>query len=94
MPMELRLPAVLTHAQADRCAQALQQAIRLGRPGPQLVVNASALQQFDSSALAVLLDCRRFAVAMGLPFQVAGMPQRLRRVPDSACKQIGRRQRP
>lgn len=80
MAMELRLPAVLTHAQADRSAQALRQAIRLGRPGPQVVVNASALQQFDSSVLAVLLDCRRFAVAMGLPFSVAGMPERLRQL--------------
>jgi phospholipid transport system transporter-binding protein len=78
--MELRLPAVLTHAQADRSARALQQALRMGRPDPGVVVNASALQHFDSSALAVLLDCRRMAVAMGLPFEVRGMPARLRQL--------------
>lgn len=78
--MEVRLPAVLTHAQANTCAKALQAALRLGQSGPTVVVNASALQQFDSSALAVLLDCRRFAVAMGLSFAVAGMPPRLRQL--------------
>ncbi len=78
--MELRLPAVLTHAQANACAQALQRALRLGQSGPTVVVNAAALHQFDSSALAVLLDCRRFAVALGLEFKVAGMPERLRRL--------------
>ena len=78
--MELRLPAVLTHVQADRSARALQQALRLGRPDPGVVVNAAVLQRFDSSALAVLLDCRRTAVAMGLPFQVRDMPPRLRQL--------------
>ena len=78
--MELRLPAILTHAQANNCARALQSAIRLGQSGPTVVVNAAALQRFDSSALAVLLDCRRFAVAMGLSFAVAGMPGRLRQL--------------
>ena len=78
--MEVRLPVVLTHAQANTCARALRQALRLGQSGPDVVVNASALQQFDSSALAVLLDCRRFAVAMGLGFAVAGMPERLRQL--------------
>jgi phospholipid transport system transporter-binding protein len=42
-----------------------------------MTVDASALQQFDSSALAVLLDCRRQALAAGRTFAVAGMPQRL-----------------
>lgn len=78
--MEVRLPAVLTHAQADRSAQALRKALRLGLSGTDVVVNASALRQFDSSALAVLLDCRRFAVALGLGFAVSGMPARLRQL--------------
>jgi phospholipid transport system transporter-binding protein len=78
--MEVRLPAVLTHAQANTCAKALQAALRMGQSGPAVVVNASALRQFDSSALAVLLDCRRFAVSLGLSFSVAGMPPRLRQL--------------
>lgn len=78
--MELRLPAVLTHAQANACTVALQRALRLGQSGPSVVVQAGALQQFDSSALAVLLDCRRFSMALGLDFKVAAMPERLRRL--------------
>ena len=78
--MEVRLPAVLTHVQANTCAKALQAALRMGHSGPTVVVNASALKQFDSSALAVLLDCRRFAVALGLSFAVSGMPPRLRQL--------------
>ena len=54
--MEVRLPAVLTHAQANTCAKALQAALRMGQSGPAVVVNASALRQFDSSALAVRMD--------------------------------------
>ncbi len=54
--------------------------------GPQIVVDAGALQvfdssalaRFDSSALAVLLDARREAQALGRPFSVSGLPPRLR----------------
>lgn len=78
--MELRLPALLTHAQANQSVRALQQALRLGASGPQVVVQAGALRQFDSSVLAVLLECRRFALALGLSFAVAQMPPRLRKL--------------
>lgn len=78
--MELRLPAVLTHAQANQSVRSMQQALRLGQSGPQVVVQAGGLRQFDSSVLAVLLECRRFAVAMGLSFVVADMPERLRKL--------------
>jgi phospholipid transport system transporter-binding protein len=40
----------------------------------------SALEQFDSSVLAVLLDCRRRVVAMGWRFTVAHLPERLRQL--------------
>jgi phospholipid transport system transporter-binding protein len=42
------------------------------------VVDARPLQVFDSSALAVLLECRREALALGKTFAVANMPPRLR----------------
>lgn len=41
------------------------------------VVDASALQVFDSSALAVLLECRRSALAAHQPFAVHGLPPAL-----------------
>ncbi len=78
--MELRLPAVLTHAQATQSVRVLQQAMRMGTAGPQVVVQAGGLRQFDSSVLAVLLECRRFALALGLEFAVAQMPPRLRQL--------------
>ncbi len=72
----LALPAELTHAQARACARQLLQAIRDVGDAP-LVVDAAPLRRFDSSALAVLLECRRAAVARGRVLQVRAMPAAL-----------------
>lgn len=45
-----------------------------------VVADAGALQAFDSSALAVLLACRREALAAGKTFAVRGLPRRLRQL--------------
>jgi phospholipid transport system transporter-binding protein len=71
------LPAQLTHADAAACCRMLAQALR-SEPGNQAVADASALRTFDSSALAVLLDCRREALALGKTFSVHQLPPRLR----------------
>lgn len=71
------LPAELTHEQAPACARMLAQALGSETEGA-VVVDAGALERFDSSALAVLLDCRREALARGKSFAVARMPARLR----------------
>jgi phospholipid transport system transporter-binding protein len=73
----LVLPAELTHAEAPACCRMLAQALR-SDPAPQAVADASALQHFDSSALAVLLECRREALALGKSFAVSRLPERLR----------------
>jgi phospholipid transport system transporter-binding protein len=73
----LLLPAELTHAQANACVRMLTQALR-ARPESAVVADAAALQRFDSSALAVLLECRREALAAGKTFSVANMTGRLR----------------
>ena len=73
----LVLPAELTHAQASACGRMLAQALR-SEPGREAVADASALRHFDSSALAVLLECRREALAMGKTFAVSHMHARLR----------------
>ncbi|KQT09480.1 STAS domain-containing protein [Ramlibacter sp. Leaf400] len=73
----LVLPARLTHDDAPACARMLAQALRSDGQQPA-VADAGALQDFDSSALAVLLDCRREALSLGKPFGVANMPPRLR----------------
>ncbi|MFM8610118.1 MAG: lipid asymmetry maintenance protein MlaB [Burkholderiaceae bacterium] len=50
-----------------------------GSEGAAVVeADASALKQFDSSALAVLLECRRAAQRAGAGFAVRGLPERLR----------------
>ena len=66
-----QLPAQLTHAQAATVAQQLA---TLARSQPSLRVEASALQQFDSSALAVLLTGLRAATQQRHALTVSGLP--------------------
>jgi phospholipid transport system transporter-binding protein len=65
----------LTHAEASATANALVAAVQAQA---QLQVDASALQQFDSSALAVLLAGMREALVRGGRLQVQGLPARAR----------------
>ncbi|CAN5499132.1 hypothetical protein BH09PSE5_BH09PSE5_29470 [soil metagenome] len=44
---------------------------------PNITVDASGLRQFDSSALAVLLECQRLAHAWGKGFGVRQAPTKL-----------------
>ena len=71
----LHLPATLTHAEAAELAPRLKQLVQAEVSA--LVVDASALQVFDSSALAVLLASRREALAEGKGFAVQNLPARL-----------------
>jgi phospholipid transport system transporter-binding protein len=73
----LVLPAELTHDHAAACCRMLEQGLRTDA-APAIVADASALARFDSSALSVLLDCRREALALGKTFSVKGLPSRLR----------------
>jgi phospholipid transport system transporter-binding protein len=73
----LVLPPTLTHDEAPACMRMLQQGLA-GQSGSAAVVDASALVRFDSSALAVLLECRREASALGRSFAVKGLSPRLR----------------
>lgn len=73
----LVLPAELTHDEAAACCRMLGQALRASGDSA-VVADAGALQRFDSSALAVLLECRREALALGKSFSVAHLPTRLR----------------
>ena len=79
----LTLPSDLTHRDAaaylaqslDQCLEQLAAADSVSTS--ELQVDASALEHFDSSALAVLLELRRQAQARGQSFQVTGMSARL-----------------
>ncbi|MES2361957.1 MAG: STAS domain-containing protein [Pseudomonadota bacterium] len=74
----LTLPSILTHAVAAEFVRGLKPLV-LSQTA-DMAVDASALQEFDSSALAVLLACRREALAAGKAFSVRGLPARLRQL--------------
>jgi phospholipid transport system transporter-binding protein len=77
----LKLPPTLMHAQADACLSQWVSQLQghAGATQPEPVwVDASALSDFDSSALAVLLGLRRVAKAQGRSVMVEGMSARLR----------------
>lgn len=71
----LTLPAVVTHAQALHTAIGLT--AQVGAQADNVVLDAGALTQFDSSTLAVILACRRGALAAGKSFAVRGLPAKL-----------------
>jgi phospholipid transport system transporter-binding protein len=66
-----QLPVQLTHAQAATVAHQLT---TLARTQASLRVDASALKQFDSSALAVLLTGLREAAQQQNALTVSGLP--------------------
>ncbi|KAB2902309.1 MAG: STAS domain-containing protein [Burkholderiaceae bacterium] len=72
----LVLPPELTHRQASACLRLLLQGLRAHREA-QLVVDAGALTVFDTSALAVLLECRREALHASKTFAVKALPPAL-----------------
>jgi phospholipid transport system transporter-binding protein len=73
----LILPSEITHDKAAACCRMLAQGLR-SQPEAAVVADASALERFDSSALAVLLECRREALALGKTLSVARLPAKLR----------------
>ena len=73
----LILPAEITHDQAVACCRMLTQGLR-SQSETAVVADAGELVKFDSSALAVLLECRREGLAVGKTFSIARMPARLR----------------
>jgi len=72
------LPAVLTHESAADFCPSLKPAVLA--QSAEVVADARALSEFDSSALAILLECRREALAAGKSFSVQGAPPRLRQL--------------
>ncbi|MDI9329824.1 MAG: STAS domain-containing protein [Alphaproteobacteria bacterium] len=72
----LTLPATLRH---DQVMAWLSHAA-LPAQGQVRVIDASALQSFDSSALACIIELRRRADVQGAHWQVQGLPERLQRL--------------
>ena len=72
----LLLPATITMRESRDTLRLLAQSLK-AQSGPEIVVDASPLQHFDTSALAVLLECRRLAQAWGKPFALRNAPPKL-----------------
>ena len=72
----LLLPASVTARDANDTRRLLAQALQT-EADATVVVDASNLEQFDSSALAVLLECQRAADARGKPFELRNVPPKL-----------------
>lgn len=71
----LKFPAKVTHDDAGALARSLKSQIA-AQPG-SVVIAVDELREFDSSALAVLLACRREALLGGKPFSASGLPSKL-----------------
>jgi phospholipid transport system transporter-binding protein len=71
----MQLPATTTIEQAAELALTLPAAMAEGSGSVQ--IDASALRDFDTSAIALLLQARRLAQAAGHGFQVVGAPAKL-----------------
>jgi phospholipid transport system transporter-binding protein len=72
----LLLPSTLTLRESRDTLRMLSQALQ-GEASDDLVIDASPLQQFDTSALAVLLECERLALAWGKRFSIRQAPAKL-----------------
>jgi phospholipid transport system transporter-binding protein len=75
----LLLPETLTAREAPDVLRLLKLSLEREN-GDQLLVDASPLLRFDSSALAVLLECRRLAQAWGKRFELMRPPPALARL--------------
>jgi phospholipid transport system transporter-binding protein len=75
MPM-LVLPASLTNRDARDTLRLLTQSLPKDGDAP-VTIDASGLQQLDTSAIAVLLECRRLAQAWGKAFEIKRPPAKL-----------------
>jgi len=73
----LALPSVLTQHEARACLRQLVDGLASAGAASPVQVDAAALERFDSSALAVLLACRRAApaglVVRDAPPRLAGL---------------------
>lgn len=69
----LLLPASLTMREARDVLRLLTVSLE-SEPDVELVIDGSQLERFDSSALAVLLECRRLAESWGKRTTVQALP--------------------
>jgi len=74
--MALLLPAAVTLEHAPALLAQLGAAVEAAGPGP-LVIDAAAVTEFDTSALALLLEARRQGAAHGFVCELRSPPPKL-----------------
>jgi phospholipid transport system transporter-binding protein len=74
--MSTALPETLTLKEAPASLEGLRAAF-LADTEPVWRIDASPLQQLDSSAIAVLLECHRIASGAQRAIEIVGAPPRL-----------------
>jgi phospholipid transport system transporter-binding protein len=73
----LTLPETVRLGNAESVLSALTKGMQ-GRPAKVgLQLDASALRDFDSAVLAVVLECKRRALALGHAIELVGAPAKL-----------------
>jgi phospholipid transport system transporter-binding protein len=81
-PQPMRLPGALTLAQAGALLAQLEAAVDAASASGRFVMDAGAMNVFDTSALAFVLQGRRLAQARGLGFELQALPDRLRQLAE------------
>ena len=72
----ISLPTTLTMEHASSVLRDLAEGISK-EPGEVVVIDASALAELDTSAVAALLECRRIAQINGRCIELRNVPPRL-----------------
>lgn len=75
-PATLALPATLTMDEASATLARLQKALA-GSGSSAALLDASALTELDTAALAVLLECKRACAARGQTLGLTAAPDKL-----------------
>ncbi|RZS53048.1 STAS domain-containing protein [Sphaerotilus mobilis] len=76
----LNLPERLTHVETPPALKTLHAQMDALPTGTPVVIDGQRLNRFDSSALGVLLSCKRHALAQGRTFTTQALPARLVRL--------------
>ena len=74
--MSISLPSAVTMQRASTVLTELQPLLRQA-PGPVVAIDASGLEELDTSCIALLLQCQRIVQARGLRVVVQGVPTQL-----------------
>lgn len=82
MAAAFQLPAVTALEQTPALMREIDALLATAPSGVALQLDASALTEFDTSAIALLLHVQRAAKARGVAFELQGAPAKLRELAE------------